>query len=182
VSNELTILYRIDSNDEIIFVNEMWFRLVVIGDTSKLFSDKILNHSLWDFMGNNTRTYLYRVLLEKVRTGITLRFNIRCSSVGYNQILELTITPQLNGEIQFEIRPLRQLEMRTEKVNLRDDAMLIICSWCNRINIKSDDWLEAEKAIVMLKLFELEKLPNLSHGMCNDCYQIMCSKLFETKK
>lgn len=61
----------------------------------------------------------------------------------------------------------------------KSSEMLVICSWCNRINIEKEDWQEMEKAVVSLKLFNNTKHPQFSHGMCSDCYLSMSAKLSE---
>jgi len=48
----------------------------------------------------------------------------------------------------------------------RTEKLLIICSWCNKIETGNGQWEEVEEAVKTLGLFELETLPMISHGMC----------------
>ncbi len=61
------------------------------------------------------------------------------------------------------------------------DDVLIVCSWCNKIEIGNGKWQEVEEAVESLGLFELETVPLISHGMCDSCYQKVLLKLEELK-
>ena len=87
----------------------------------------------------------------------------------------MTITLRARKNVEIETR-IVQSEKRARQAILRKDArisdsVLTVCSWCAKINTGEGDWLEIEEAIVNLGLFELENLPQISHGMCDSCYQ-----------
>ena len=50
----------------------------------------------------------------------------------------------------------------------RGPGIVTICGWCKRVSVLGD-WLEIEDAIATLPVFEAERPPNLSHGICEDC-------------
>jgi hypothetical protein len=52
----------------------------------------------------------------------------------------------------------------------RSQDLLSMCSWCRRVLIHSDQWLDLERAIEELQLFSHKVLPQLSHSACPDCY------------
>jgi hypothetical protein len=80
-----------------------------------------------------------------------------------------------NGDLQFKSRTIwaqtRQLQMIYDTNAPRSDDILIVCSWCKKINTNGEIWEEVEEVVVSLGLFEFERLPQLSHGMCGDCYR-----------
>lgn len=82
-----------------------------------------------------------------------------------------------DGDLQFKSRTIwaqpRQLQMIYDTNAPRSDDILIVCSWCKKINTNGEVWEEIEEAVVTLGLFEFEWLPQLSHGMCGDCYRII---------
>jgi hypothetical protein len=58
----------------------------------------------------------------------------------------------------------------------RDERLISICSWCNKIRIpewaltnKKGEWVEADVAIKILQLFNSPHLPGLTHGICETC-------------
>ena len=88
---------------------------------------------------------------------------------------EMEIVPDEKAGIRFrnwlvheELREsVRLLEIETA----RSQEFLIICSWCKRVKLDEDVWVEVEEAVQKLGLFETAVLPQLSHGMCPDCAQ-----------
>lgn len=62
----------------------------------------------------------------------------------------------------------------------RGDSVLLICSWCKKIDIRDGNWQEIEDAVKNLKLFESGNLPQLSHGRCLSCYQSISEKYQNT--
>jgi len=76
-------------------------------------------------------------------------------------------------KFEFAIDPIKTIERKPEKMlqrSLQSEEVLMLCSWCNRVKIGEGDWREVEDALEALQLFDEEKMPQLSHGMCNDCY------------
>jgi len=97
----------------------------------------------------------------------------------------MNITPQKDGEAQFDSRTIRT-QLRMPPILFKNDApptdnLLIICSWCNKIETGDGKWEEVEEAVKSLGLFELETLPTISHGMCGICYRIVSLKLEKAK-
>lgn len=175
MSNDPHIIYKINNRDRIIFVNDEWSRFALANDAPELVAEKILNRSLWNFIKNDTIQELYRKFVGKARAGNTVRFNFRCDSPDFRRLLKMTITLQEEQSVQFETHVIwkqkRAPQTILQKNNRSADRILIVCSWCNKINVKNEIWQEIEEAVENLRLFEMEELPQLSHGMCLSCYQ-----------
>jgi hypothetical protein len=45
-----------------------------------------------------------------------------------------------------------------------------MCSWCSRFRLVGDHWVEAETAVDALGIFQTSTVPDVTHGMCPDCY------------
>lgn len=186
-NNYLRILYRINSRDEIVFVNDEWSRFALANGAAELLPDKILNQSVWNFITDDTTEFLYREIFKKVRRGKVIEFDIRCDSPAMRCLSAVTVaSPNGDGEIQIATRTL-WTKRRASPINF-DDAdssaaaqprqpMLIVCSWCKKINVGAEVWEEVEAAIKTLGLFELELLPPQSHGICSVCYREITEKL-----
>ncbi len=56
-------------------------------------------------------------------------------------------------------------------------AIVVACSWCNKIKTAENVWKEVEYAVPDLRLFEVDAVPRLSHGMCEDCRKAVIQKL-----
>ena len=62
------------------------------------------------------------------------------------------------------------------------DEIIIICSWCNKIKVDEGDWQEIEEFLRAYGLFDLEILPQPSHGMCDSCYKTVSEKFQKSSK
>ncbi len=56
-------------------------------------------------------------------------------------------------------------------------AFVTICSMCKKIKVSPRQWAEIEEALVELRLFEVDEMPQLTHGICPSCYQEAIAKL-----
>ena len=73
---------------------------------------------------------------------------------------------------------------RVFSTEMLDDMneLIIICSWCNRIQVDKGDWQEIEEFLKNSALPDAELLPQPSHGMCNSCYKIVSKKFHNKSK
>lgn len=174
-------MYRINRQDEIIFVNDDWLRFSFDNGAANFKTENVLHKSLWDFIADDLTRRLYEVVLQRVRNGDTISFSIRCDSADCRRLLEMNITPLQNGEIQFETKALGRHEREPPApLDLRasgGEEFLRICGWCKRIDVGVSDWREIENAMTKLKLFERDRPPHFTHGICNSCYETMTDKL-----
>jgi len=185
VNKNTHISYRINSRDEIIFLNDEWFQFASENDAQNLVPENVLCRNLWNFISDDKVKYLYQEILRRVNAGHSFKFNLRCDSPETRRILEMNITPQKDGEVQFDSRTIRT-QLRMPPILFKNNAprtekLLIICSWCNKIETGNGQWEEVEEAVKTLGLFELETLPMISHGMCGSCYQTVSLKLKKAK-
>jgi hypothetical protein len=56
-----------------------------------------------------------------------------------------------------------------EQKQWREKKLLRMCSWCKKVDIGNNVWLEIESAISELQLLERRMLPEISHTMCDEC-------------
>jgi len=184
--NEIThISYRINSRDEIVFINDEWSQFALTNNAQSISQENVLFRSLWDFISDDKVKYIYKEILRRVNAGRSFKFNLRCDSPEIRRLLEMNITPQKNGEAQFDTRTI-WTQLRMPPILFKNDApptdnLLIICSWCNKIETGNGIWEEIEEAVRSLRLFELETLPKVSHGMCESCYQTVSLELEKSK-
>jgi len=48
---------------------------------------------------------------------------------------------------------------------------------CKKILTHRNEWVEIEEGLRQLRIFEYNKMPNLTHGLCNFCYNSIISDL-----
>ena len=184
--NRDTLIYRLNSQDELIYVNEEWVAFAHVNDSPELLPENVLGCSLWNFISDETTRQLYREILRQVRAGRSTNFIFRCDTPEYRRHLEMTISAQDDGVVQFATRVLRK-EARQRQDLLgryvpRTDDLLRICGWCKRVDVGGERWEEVEEAVRTLSLFEQNPLPCLTHGICEVCYEVVRNKLYQQRK
>ena len=112
--------------------------------------------------------------MERVRTtAVPVVPPLRCDSPSLRRFLRLTISRLSEQEIQFlshtlRTEPRESVPLLDPSTN-RSDELLRMCSWCKRILLPNDRWVEVEEAVTDLELFCLDALPKLTHGLCPAC-------------
>lgn len=174
-----TVRYAIDAQDDICFVDETWCRFAEANDAAELMPPAILGRALWDFVVDPTTRKLYRQMVSRARQGHHARFTLRCDGPAFRRLLEMRIRSAPGRVVHFETHTLR-VEARTSvdllaRNTTRTSDVLRACAWCNRLNVgsRSTDWVEVEDAVNRLRLFERERAPQLSHGICEACLASM---------
>ncbi len=170
------ILYRVDPQDWIVFVSPEWDRFAEANAGERARSANVLHRRLWDFILDPTTRELYRQALQRARKGHPLRFPFRCDSPTRRRLLEMDIRPTAGGAVDFRTRTLAE-EHRPPLALLspdaaRSDELLRVCGWCKKVFVGAA-WAEVEEAVARLRLFEQALLPQMTHGICEPCYEKM---------
>jgi hypothetical protein len=175
------ISYHINAQDLIIFVNDEWSRFAIDNAGHHLVREKVLNTSLWNVISDRTTEYFYRQILRRVRGGTTVQFRLRCDSPEILRLFEMRVSSLGRGEVEFLTRPLWMKERVAKKVFLedtpRENNMIVACSWCNRIELGRGEWAEVEEAAEKLRIFQIEVIPGLTHGICEGCRKTMSAQI-----
>lgn len=167
-------VWEIDHRDHLISVNDNWLAFARENEAPGLSREFVLERPLWDFISGHETSHLYKLIFEKTRAqGSTITLPFRCDSPDRRRFMEMVILPLPDDAIRFASRLLKQefrdllkiLDSSTE----RSEEFLRICSWCKKIYLPTHGWRELEEAIRVLDLFGEEKLPQLTHGICDVC-------------
>jgi hypothetical protein len=167
-------LYRVDADTRFTLIDDAWLDFARQNDAGHLTPATVLQRPLWDFISDIETRHLYEILLEQVQMQqAPLSIPFRCDSPTCRRFMKMTITPARAGGFEFCTRivhqerrePVRLLEVAAQ----RSDVFLRICSWCKRVALSPDGWVEVEEAVRALNLFGDQRLPQLTHGMCPDC-------------
>ena len=51
----------------------------------------------------------------------------------------------------------------------RTRDLVKMCSWCKKVWIPEEEWLEVEAAVTNLRLFDRSTMPGVTHGICEPC-------------
>jgi hypothetical protein len=174
--DENCITYQIDKENRLISLSDEWYPFAQKNKAAHLTAEMVLNKSMFVFVADRRCQHLYQLLIESAkRSKHTLRFPFRCDAPDRRRFMQMEIVASADESLSFKSCLLRE-EVREVVLLLdtdadRSDEFLIICSWCKRVKIDTQEWAEVEAAIEQLELFNAERLPELSHGICPKCYQ-----------
>ncbi len=170
------IQYMINADDHIVYVGDgWWFFAEENGAGQDCYPPQLLGRSLWEFIAGEETRHLYRILIAKTRSKkAAVQVPIRCDSPDLRRQITIDLKSVGDGHIEFLCRTMR-VEARTPVDLLRNDStrseqFVRICSFCKKIAVTAEDWIETERAIERLALFSAAILPRLSHGVCPACH------------
>jgi hypothetical protein len=174
----IALSYSIDAADCIEAVNESWTRFATANGGESVLPSNVVGSSLWRWISDASTRQVYKTLLKNARSGAPLvRFRFRCDAPRERRLLEMHISANRDASVDFETRLI--LSQPRDDVRLiaadapRTDALISVCGWCMRVQVSPGQWIEVDRAVVMLELFQSERLPAITHGMCPECYDTM---------
>ena len=167
------IVYRIDSEDRIVGVNEGWDDFArTDGEGSEVAGAKILGCELWAAVSDATIQQLYRLIVAKARAGDVVRFHYRCDAPGLRRRFEMSVE-RVGNDVVFT-STLQSSEAREPVVLLeasctRGADSIRMCSWCQKVAGEQGAWIPVEEAVVGMQLLAKVPLPRITHGICESC-------------
>ncbi|MFN0171893.1 MAG: hypothetical protein ACKV22_36225 [Bryobacteraceae bacterium] len=174
------IIYRVNDQDKIVFVNAKWDQLAAANAGEAVTASQVLQRRLWDFISDSTTRELYRQVLLRIRDGRSLRFTFRCDSPSCRRLLEMDVHSREDGTVEFRTRTVseesRQPLVLQESGAAGSGELLRMCGWCKKVFFDGT-WTEVEDAVDQLRLFHRTFLPSITHGICEGCYQEMIKTL-----
>jgi len=173
--------YEIDGNDVITHVDGEWDEFAEDNDARRLDSESIFGTSIWQYFAGEEVQQLYRQVFRQVRRlQLPASIPFRCDSPGKRRFLRLNVDSLPESGLRLTVFTER-IEDRSPVALLdsnvsRNSDFIPICGWCKKIRLSDQTWVEVEEAANTLRLFE-SPLPNLSHGICEDCSDQLCRDL-----
>lgn len=174
--------YRIDAANRIVEVDSGWDCFATANGASHLTLERLRGRPLLEFFADQRLRYIYQLLIDSVREhGGARRLPFRCDGPECRRYMELNIRGTSSGFVDFCTRlvkeePRQKVKLLMEDVT-RDESFLTICSWCKKVKVDAQKWLEVEQAIAHLDLFYAQRLPALTHGICQGCLEDLRSQL-----
>jgi hypothetical protein len=179
------IHYRVNDRDEIVFANQAWNTFALANAGEHLTTPQVLGRPLWGFITDRTTRALYQDILARVRSGRSVRFILRCDSPECRRLLEMEVSRGLDDVTDFRVQTLSQKAREPQPLLDPDrphsEELLRVCGWCRRVDA-GGRWAEVEEAVSLLRLFERPLLPEVTHGICEDCYSRMVATMSEGDK
>lgn len=176
MSDAEPLVYSLDACDRIVRVNDAWTRFALENDAPELAAQHVLRRSIWDFLDDPTTRQIYADLFSRVRQGRTASFSLRCDSPTLRRHLTMIIRPAERNSVDFQCAVVAVESRPTQRIwdrrTIRSGSLLRACAWCKRVDV-GGEWMEIDVALEPLRIFELERLPAVTHGICDACHQTM---------
>jgi hypothetical protein len=177
--------YWIDSNDRIVRVDDEWYEFARENYASSLTADAVCGRPLSSFISDATTAEIWMLLLGKARIGYSVSINIRCDAPDRRRTLRLLLSK--DEDLTCVTSTLVQEELRPPVALLDDnrptsEEMLPVCSWCKKVQLPANTWVEVEIAINQLGLFESDRAPAVTHSICPSCLESLNAEIAQLKR
>lgn len=179
-----SFIWIIDNADKIVYVNDAWLDFARENDAPQLSAAAVLDQPLWFFIQGQETIYLYKQIFAKLRAGQSpIKLPFRCDSPDCRRFMHMKISLLAGNAIHFLANFLR-LEYRSPLDILsasgdRSEAFLRMCSWCKKVYLPDHGWVEMEEAIRALDLFGRPAMPQITHAICDSCYNFVRDEMFQ---
>jgi hypothetical protein len=172
--SEPDLVYRIDRNDLLVGFNRQWNIFARDNGALDLLREKSFKKPLWSFIHDVETRHVHQTLLNKVRAGKTITgLPFRCDSPLLRRFMEMDILPLGDGKVEYRCRtvktePRKMVPLHYAKSD-NGEPLLRMCSWCKKVDTGNGNWDEIENAISLLGIFSQEKVPTITHTICDAC-------------
>ncbi len=173
IERTYTLIYRIDVGGRITYVNPVWNDFALKNQGEAVLPERVLGTKLLAAVADRTVRELYLWMIRRAREGVPARFCYRCDAPDRRRTFEMNIYLVANGQVEFastllheEPRPAVAL---LETGAQREERMLRVCSWCQKVALPDGAWVPVEEAVNALHLMEAERVPLITHGICDAC-------------
>ena len=166
--------YIIDAQDRLVRVCSQWLEFALKNHGEGLAPDHVEGRSLWDFITDEPTRELYQAVLAHVRSGPTTDLVLRCDAPERRRLIEMIVTLLPDGNVEFRTVLLaskpRAAQRLLDKDTPRTARHVMVCSWCDKVNVDVDKWFEVEAAMEYLHLTGEAELPMIEPVVCPECY------------
>lgn len=182
----LAVEYHIDRHDVVVAIGGGWDVAAELGDAPELVGMNA-RPVLWDVMGDDGLTDLWRAIVSKVRaTAHPVVVDLRCDAPDRRRWYRMTATPleeqgvHFRSELTFEMERPEVPELRRANDADPDAPTITVCSWCNEAGDPSADstatpWEPIEVVLSRHRLLERSSVAPVAFGLCPRCAEDMAA-------
>ena len=170
------LAYTVDSLDRIIAIEGPWDEFARANGAPGLTRASVLGRSLFDYVDGIEAAELSALLFERARKNSSVSpIPFRCDSPTRRRFLHLALRADTQGHVRCESTLEREEERAFQSLldagTSREGGFVVICSWCKKVRLPDDRWVEIEEAAAPLGLFGPP--PQISHGVCEPCLEMV---------
>jgi hypothetical protein len=168
-----TFVHRVDLHGRLCSVNRAWLDFAAENGWPITSAD-IVGRPLMDYIADTHTRYLYGMMLTRLRHGHgPISFEYRCDAPDCRRHMQMRIiADHAAREIEFQNRILhierRSAQPLWQPQRPRTAHPVDVCSFCKRVDT-GQAWVEVEDAVMHLRLFDCDRLPQVRQRVCSDC-------------
>ena len=170
-----TYVHRVDRALLIEYFNDAWADFARQNGVADL-PHRVLGTSLLDHVSGALVKHFTRELVRRARatrTGLTVP--VRCDGPHVRRLMSMRIVPRRGGRTEF-VATLVAEEPRApqpffDPSSPRSDALVFRCSWCSRVRVGEERWMELEDALGVSEALRRWPPPRAGHTVCADCFR-----------
>jgi hypothetical protein len=101
-------------------------------------------------------------------------FALENETPALRRFMEMDIASPDGAAVEYRCRVLRtepRPPVYTVTAEAGGERTMRMCSWCKKVHLTRDLWVEVEEAIARFGLLEDEAPPQITHGMCDACLE-----------
>jgi hypothetical protein len=158
------VIYRIDSDDRLVFADGAFHRFADAAGVPNL-PLEWLGKSFWSCIGDDELRAVFVALVARARAGSTVRFHTRCDSPTTRRTMTMELAPIHDGGVEF------RCTFGSAELTVASPpavALLLLCAWCSR-GQSDGEWRNIEEVVATAQLLEHSDLPVVTHGICDAC-------------
>jgi hypothetical protein len=181
-----TLSYEVDERLVLRRLGPGWDDFAIQNGAPELVSPFPLGRPLWMFMDDATTVQLYELLFARVsRLRRAMTVPVRCDGAARRRFFALTIEPGPSGGFSISAllvrsEPRQPIRLFDRNARRRQES-IAMCSMCQRLEV-AGGWMEVEDAVTLLRLFERDDMPRLTHTVCESCERFMMTLLKDDAK
>ena len=169
-------VHTLDACNRIVSVNAAWLEFAGSLASRELSAETVIGQSIWSFVRGAQVRQLWEILFERVRAvGAPVFVPMRADTATMRRVMDVELHPLPDRCIR-QVFECVWTERRAPVALLdtaypRNDASLLSCAWCARIQVRMGAWEEIEDALLTLRIETADSLPAVRHGVCSGCKQ-----------
>lgn len=168
------VTYQIDRHGRIVSVGPGWDRFAHSNHGAHLTGNAVIGRTLWDFIGDPTTRTLYQTMVGRLLSGLpAITFAFRCDAPDERRLLEMRMRALPDDRVEFQVTPTTTVDRTPipllDPTVARSGDLLRMCSWCKRVPVAAEEWVEVEVAVQRIGWRQLQEMPAITHGICPTC-------------
>src|SRR5688572_25232486 len=100
--DQFPVIYRVDADDRIASVNAAWDAFAEANGAPWLRRKRVLDRSIWAFLGDGVVAHVYESLLARIRSGRRAAFRFRCDSPDVKRLLAMDMRAE-GADVVFAV-------------------------------------------------------------------------------